>query len=141
MSTKREQIMLALKAKLDSMSPAPAGGVSRTRVYAFDRASLPAVTIEPISDDPSEGPIPYVDWDLLVRIAVVVRGNAPDSLADPIAEQVHAAVMSDQTLGGLAMDVEPASAKFEFHPGDLPTAIVSLGFRISYRTLNTDLSQ
>jgi hypothetical protein len=140
MSSKRERILTSLKTRLDTVSLAT-GGVYRSRVFALSRAQNPAIALEPVSDQPSpEDPIGFIDWDLLVRVAVIVRGDVPDQLADPIVLAAHAAVCADLSLGGLSMDITPASVSFELIDGDLAIGVISLGYRIKYRTSVTDLA-
>lgn len=140
MSTKREQILAALFTKLQAISPAPAGGVHRSRVGAFSRAESPAIALEPVSDNADSSVIPMLDWSLLVRIAVIVRGVTPDQVADPFAEKIHEQVCEDLSLGGLCFDIQPVSVNFELLEGDKPIGVISLGYRIQYRTSATDLT-
>ena len=57
--------------------------IYRSRVEALARAESPAIVVEPISDTAQENTsLPTLDWSLTVRIAVIVRGTAPDQLAD-----------------------------------------------------------
>jgi hypothetical protein len=144
MSTKREQILAALKTKLDAVSQAT-GGVFRSRLYALKKDQQPAISIEPISDNADPSMIGVIDWSMLVRVAVIVRGDiatnvAPETAADPIVNAVHSRMISDRSLGGLTMDIEPVSANFELQPGDQPIGVVSLGYRVQYRTSANDLS-
>lgn len=144
MSTKREQILSALKTKLDAVSEAT-GGVYRSRVYAFTRAQTPALIIEPVSDTPDITVMGFIDWGLLIRVAVVVRGDiasdvSPETIADPVVNHIHEILVSDKSLGGLSMDIEAVSANFELQGGDQPIAVISLGYRVQYRTVDGDLS-
>jgi hypothetical protein len=138
MSTKREQIMQALKTKLDTVTGVQA--CYRSRVFALARGEVPALVIEPIADEADEDPIGFLNWSLLVRIAVIVRGGVPDQLADTFVEAVHAVVTSDLSLGGLAMDIQTQNVNFELLDGDQPIGVVSLGYRVKYRTSAGDLT-
>lgn len=144
MNTRREQILSALKTKLDGVTLAT-GGVYRSRVYALTRAQTPAIILDPVSDNCDTSMLGVIDWSMLIRIAVVVRGNlasdiSADQVADPIVNAIHPLVISDKRLGGLTMDIEPVSATFEIQGGDQPIGVVSLAYSVKYRTVDTDLS-
>lgn len=139
MSSKREQIMAAVFAKLQAMS-SPTGGVFRSRVEALSRTQTPAVCLEPSSDQADPSMVGVIDWSLLIRVAIVVRGQYPDQLADPVIAETHAALLADKSLGGLSMDLEPTSVNFELLNGDQPVGVISLGYQISYRTNALDLT-
>lgn len=141
MSTKREQILVAIKTALDSVSEA--GGAYRSRVQAFTRSQnepKPVIVVEPVSDTPDPSMVGAINWSLLVRVAVIARGAVPDQLADPVVGAVNAALLADKSLGGLSMDIEPASVTFEILNGDQPVGVVSLGYKVDYRTTATNLS-
>lgn len=138
--TKRESILQALKAKLTAIPGVPNASVYRSRVEPFSRGRVPAIVIEPVSDTPDSSVIPFLNWTLVTRVAVIVRGDIPDSVADSIVESVHQKLMDDLSLGGLAMDIQPGPVSFEMLESDQPTGIISLDFRVLYRTTLTNLS-
>jgi hypothetical protein len=139
-NTKREAILDAIKAKLVSLPGVAAGSVYRSRVAAFQRAQVPAVSVEWVSDNPANNVVTKLDWTLLVRIYVIVRGSVPDEVADPIVEDIHRKVMSDLGLGGLSMDIQPASVQNDINEADLNLGIVTMDFRVTYRTAEGDLT-
>lgn len=132
--TKREAILQAIKTKLVGVSGVPDANVFRSRVEPFARNRVPAITIEPIQDTSENSVIPFLDWSLVVRVSVIVRGDVPDQLADPIVESLHGKIMVDLSLGGLSMDIQPSSVNFELLEGDQPIGIVTLDYRVQYRT-------
>jgi hypothetical protein len=84
MTTKREQVLTAIRTALTGTT-----GVStriyRSRVEPLSRGESPAIVIEPVSDTAQQNTsLPTLDWSLTVRVAIIVRGNVPDQLADPI---------------------------------------------------------
>lgn len=139
--TKREQILAAIATTL-----AGATGVSsriyRSRQEAFGRSESPAIVIEPAPDSPSPEPVSTckIDWTLNVSIAVYARGTVPDQVADPVILSLHSKLMADRTLGGLAMDIYPASVDPQFDAGDLATAWIVCSYIVRYRTTIADLS-
>ena len=138
--TKREQILAAIKATLVNVPGVLPENIFRSRVEPCTRGRAPAISVEPVADSPSQNVVPYLDWSLTVRVSIIVRGDVPDQVADPIIQDVHAKIMADTSLGGLSMDLEPSGVSYEILEGDQPIGIVSLDYRVQYRTSLTDLS-
>lgn len=131
MSSRREQIVAAIAATLAGTVP-----IYRTRVEAFQRSEAPAIVVEPGPD--TSGPEPVstcrIDWTLQVLIAVHTRGGIPDQTADPIISDIHAALMADRTIGGLAMDIWPVSVDPQFDKADSTSCWTVCTWRVRYRT-------
>jgi len=140
MATKREQILAALKTSLTGTTGAGTR-IYRSRVEPFVREESIAVVLEPVSDTPTDQTIhTKITWDFRVRISVIVRGSIPDSNADSTIESLHAKVMTDPTIGGLAIDIRPSTTTFEIVEADQPAGIISCEYDIEYRTSFNDLS-
>jgi len=138
--TKREQILAAIRTALTGTTQVGAR-IYRSRVEPFARNESPAIVVEPVSDTAQQNTaLPTLDWSLTVRVAIIVRGNVPDQLADPIVQDAHAKIMADLTLGGYAIDVQPQTAVFELLEADQPAGVVSLEYLVRYRTSVVDLS-
>jgi len=140
MTTKRELIMTQVLAAL-----APTAGVSgrvyRSRVVALTRSETPAILVEPQTDSVSqETSLPTLDHSLRIAVSVVVRGDIPDQVADPIAEDVHARLMADLSLGGNAIDIQPNETSFTLVDADQPGGVITNVFSIRYRTTVASLS-
>jgi hypothetical protein len=140
MTTRRETILAAIASTLAGTT-----GVStriyRSRVEPLSRGESPALVIEPISDTAEQNTsLPTLDWSLTVRIAVIVRGNVPDQLADPTIESLHAKLMADLTLGGYAIDVQPQGVNFEMVEADQPAGVIACDYLVRYRTSVTNLA-
>jgi hypothetical protein len=140
MATKRETILAAIRTALTGTT-----GVStriyRSRVEPLARGELPAIVVEPVSDNAEQNTsLPTLDWTLTVRISVIVRGDVPDQLADPVVESLHSKVMADLTLGGNAYDVQPVSVSFDLVEADQPSGVISCDYAVRYRTRVADLS-
>ena len=140
MTTKREQILDAIVASLAG-TVSVGNRIYRSRVEPFARGESPAIVVEPVNDTAVQTTaLPTLDWSLTVRVAIIVRGNAPDQLADPIVESAHSRVMADLTLGGYAFDVRPESVSFELLEADQPAGVISLDYLVRYLTSITDLA-
>ena len=140
MTTRRESVLAAIASALTGTT-----GVStriyRSRVEPLSRGESPALVIEPISDTAEQNTsLPKLDWSLTVRIAVIVRGNVPDQLADSTIESLHAKLMADLTLGGYAIDVQPQGVNFEMVEADQPGGVIACDYLVRYRTSVTNLA-
>ena len=54
---------------------------------------------------------------------------------------LHSKIMSDLTVGGYAIDVQPVRTEFEFIEADQPLGVISNEYEIRYRTQVADLTQ
>lgn len=140
MTTRRESILAAIASALAGTT-----GVStriyRSRVEPLSRGESPALVIQPINDTAEQNTsLPTLDWSLTVRIAVIVRGNVPDQIADPIVESLHAKLMADLTLGGYAIDVQPQGVNFELVEADQPAGVIGCDYLVRYRTSVVNLA-
>ena len=140
MTTKREQVLAAIRTALTGTTGVGTR-IYRSRVEPLARQESPAIVIEPVSDTAEQNTsLPTLDWSLTVRVAIIVRGNVPDQLADPIVADAHSKIMADLTLGGYAIDVQPQSVGFDLVEADQPAGVIALDYLIRYRTSVTDLS-
>ena len=140
MATKRETILAAVRTALTGTTGV-GSRIYRSRVEPMARAESPAIVVEPVSDTAQQNTsLPTLDWSLTVRVAVIVRGAIPDQIADPVVESLHAKLMADLTLGGVAIDVQPQSVNFEMVEADQPAGVISCDFLIRYRTSVTNLA-
>jgi len=141
MATKRERILEALKTNLAN-TVGVGTRIYRSRAEALTRAETPALIIEPISDTPEDTQAfnNKVNWEFKIRISVVVRGTIPDQVADPTIESLHTKVLTDPSVGGLAIDVRPSTTSFEILEADQPAGVIGCEFDISYRTAYNSLT-
>lgn len=140
MATKREQILAQIASTLASTAGV-SGRVYRSRVTAAARAESPMIVIEPVNDTSQQfTSLPKLDWTMRVRVVVVVRSVNAYTDADPIIESMHSKIMSDLTLGGYAIDVQPVLTTFEFLDADQPAGVFSNEYDVKYRTTVADLT-
>jgi hypothetical protein len=140
MTTKRETILAAVRTALTETTGVGTR-IYRSRVEPMARQESPAIVVEPVNDTAEQNTsLPTLDWSLTVRVAVIVRGNIPDQLADPIVESLHSKIMADLTLGGVAMDVRPVAVNFEMVDADQPAGVISCDYLVRYRTANANLT-
>lgn len=140
MATKRELILEAIKTALTGSATLGAT-VYRSRMTPLARGESPAVIVEPVRNDVEQNTcLPTLDHSMQVRVAVIVRGEIPDQLADPIIAAAHSAIMADLTLGGLAIDVQPGETEFTMQDADQPVGVIFSIYIVRYRTSVGDLS-
>lgn len=138
--TRRETILAAIRTQLTNTTGVGTR-IYRSRVEPMARAESPAIVVEPVNDTAEQNTsLPTLDWSLTVRVAVIVRGNIPDQLADPIVEDLHSKLMADLTLGGYAIDIQPQSVNFEMVDADQPAGVISCDYLVRYRTSVTNLA-
>ena len=138
--TKRESILAAIRTALTGTVQVGTR-IYRSRVEPLARNESPAIVVEPVNEVAVQNTaLPTLDWSMTVRVAIIVRGNVPDQLADPIVESAHSKIVADLTLGGYAIDVQPQGASFELIEADQPAGVISLDYLVRYRTSVTDLS-
>ena len=134
MTTKRENILAAIKTALADTTGVGTR-IYRSRVEPLSRGESPAIVIEPISDTPEQNTsMPTLDWTLRVRIVVIERATIPDQAADDTIESLHSKIMSDLTLGGHAIDVQPAQTSFQLLEADQPAGVIFCEYEIRYRS-------
>ena len=141
MTTKRETILAQLKTQLANTTGV-GNRIYRSRVTPVDRSEGKVLIIEPISDS-CEVTANRLKWTLNVRLSVIARGSASETLdqsADPTVESIHSKISTDVTLGGNAIDMTPRSVSFDLIDGDQPSGVVSCEYIIIYQTSTTDLS-
>jgi hypothetical protein len=137
--TKREQILAAIRTALTGTTGVGTR-IYRSRVEPMARQESPAIVVEPLVDKCSDDVLPKLNWELTVRVAVVVRGNVPDQLADPVIESVHSKLMNDLTLSAMIIDIIPVQHVFDTIEADQPAGVAMLDFRVRYRTSAENLS-
>jgi|TARA_B100000035_G_C20557806_1_gene361191 hypothetical protein len=141
MTTKRENILATIKTTLANTTGVGTR-IYRSRVEPLSRGESPAIVIEPISDDADQNTsMPTLDWTLRIRVSVIERSSIPDQAADDTIESLHSKIMSDLTVGGYAIDVQPVRTEFEFIEADQPLGVISNEYEIRYRTQVADLTQ
>ena len=141
MASKREQILAKIKSNLTGTTGVGTR-IYRSRVEPMTRVETPSLVVEFVTDEPTVNSATYLklDWTLRVRIVVIVRSQTPDTTADPTIESLHTKIVSDPTLGGLALDVRPLTVTFDVVEADQPAGIISCEYEVDYRSSYNDLS-
>ena len=147
MASIREQILSHIATVTLPGTVQVGSRIYRSRAQAYSRSEAPAITVSPGEDNPVNAPrttgasLGRLDQALPVLIEVYVRGDVPDQLADPIGVDVHARMMADRTLGGLAHDVQPDGWRPEYDQADATAGWIGQRFLIRYRTKDHAIDQ
>ncbi len=135
--TRRELILKRIKTNLNAITGATC---YRSRVEPLARSEAPAIIVEPVSDQPSEEFSSILQWELRVRVTVIVRASTPDNISDTYSQQVHSLIMNDSTVNGYALDINPDRVEFNMIEADVPVGIISMDFLVLYRSSRTNLT-
>lgn len=113
-------------------------GVAGGRVYRSRREqipTLPAVIIEPISEDAEERALSRMDRLLSVGVSVLAKGDTPDNAADATLAAAWAALYAAPDLGqGSDVQIDPRhTIEWDFEDYDYCRA--TLRVSVMYRTL------
>ncbi len=130
MNTLAENILIELHQRLQSASLG--ASVERTRTLAFERDNLPGIVIQPASEESTPLATGLLICHLSVDIQIHTRGDIPDSLADPIAYGIHAAIRQDPTFGGLAIETNRTGKSWEFSDSDGTGGKLVMTYQITY---------
>lgn len=137
--SKRETILAAVATAL-SGTVSVGSRIYRSRVEPLSRGESPAIVVEPISDICTQDTFNTFEWILTFKVSVIVRGNVPDQLADPIVTDVHSKLKSNATLLGLVVNLIPTNVTFELIEADQPAGIISAEYSAQYRTSLNSIS-
>ena len=140
MASIREQILERIRTSTLPGTVQVGTRIYRSRAQAYSRSEAPAICISPGEEKPVNAPhtigasMGRLDLYLPVLIEVYVRGDIPDQLADPIGVDIHARMMADRTMGGLAIEVQPDGWMPQYEPADATAGWMGQKFLIRYRT-------
>lgn len=142
--TIQKQIINRITAALQDVQGL-AGGVHQSRVDPFSKEQSPAINIYALNDTPQQQTIDFTLWNLLVRIAIVVRGVQPDDIANGFRQDVHERIMAlgkDNAFDtpGLVQYVYPSNVQFDMQGGDQDIGVVACDYVFQYRTGYLDLT-
>jgi len=141
MTMKRESILEAITTALAGTVQV-GSRIYRSRVEAVARDEAPVLIVEPSAETARQEPVSlcWIDWSLDVEVAIYTRGQIPDSLAAPIQADVHSKLMTDRTLGGLALDIWPQRTQYLKEQADQTAGLTVMSYGIRYRTQVDDLT-
>ena len=116
--------------------------VLRQPTIAIARDQTPALVLAIVSDAPVKRSNDRMERELVVRLTSYVRDPTDGyAVADDLLCKTHLALLADTTLGGLALSLTEMEADYQAEDADEEAIAIPAIYRITYRTLVSDISQ
>ena len=138
--SRREQIIRNVITRCqDAISPT---GVLRQPTIAIPREQTPVLVVAVLSDAPVTRSNDRMERELVLRILAHARDPTDGyAVADDLLCRAHLALLADSTLGGLALSLAEMDADYQVEDADVEAIAIPAIYRITYRTLVSDISQ
>ena len=116
--------------------------VLRQPTTAIARAQTPALILVIVSDAPVKRSNDRMERELVIRLTSYARDPTDGyAVADDLLCRSHVALLADTTLGGLALSLAEMEADYQAEDADVEAIAIPAIYRITYRTLVSDISQ
>lgn len=116
--------------------------VLRQPTIAIARDQTPALVLSIVSDAPVKRSNDRMERELVVRLTSYARDPTDGyAVADDLLCRSHVALLADTTLGGLALSLAEMEADYQVEDADVEAIAIPASYRITYRTLVSDISQ
>ncbi len=116
--------------------------VLRQPTIAIARDQTPALVLAIVSDAPVKRSNDRMERELVVRLTSYVRDPTDGyAVADDLLCKTHLALLADTTLGGLVLSLTEMEADYQAEDADVEAIAIPAIYRITYRTLVSDISQ
>ncbi len=139
MSSLREQALAQVLATLTAAQPGGAT-VTRSRATSITRAQAPTIIVSPAQGDATRLATQVDKTQMEVRLAIFVRGDPWDSLADPIDVAAHKALLGSTALRNIVADVRRISENFEDQEADRTAGTLTVTYRLTWLANAADIS-
>ncbi len=147
MSSKALQINDAVVALFSTpaLTGIGAAGVQDDPDYAFNVADLPFVAVyQGDEQTPDNALISNMDRSVNITVRVTakkggVSGKSALASCDPLMVAAHNRLMSDLTLGGIAIHIREQATRRSRDVMEVPVAFVEKDYAVDYRTTTTSL--
>ena len=139
----RERILLAVMAAVRPSVEALGATLHRSPTVAISREQYPALVVFPETEAITERANDRVTRELTVRLVALARNvspTKPETEADRLLTAAHLTLLSDGTVGGLALGVREQECEWEVDDADAVAVALPARYRITYRTLANDIS-
>lgn len=138
--SRREQIVREVLFRCQS-AIAPTA-VVRQATVALARDQTPVLLVSIVSDTPVKRSNDRMERELVVRLTSYARDPTDGyAVADDLLCRSHVALLADTTLGGLALSLAEMEADYQVEDADVEAIAIPAIYRITYRTLVSDISQ
>ena len=116
--------------------------VLRQPTIAIPREQTPVLLVAVLSDAPVTRSNDRMERELVLRILAHARDPTDGyAVADDLLCRAHLALLADSTLGGLALSLAEMEADYQVEDADVEAIAIPAIYRITYRTLVSDISQ
>ena len=116
--------------------------VLRQPVVAIPREQTPALVVSVTSDTPVRRANDRMERELVLRLVAYARDQMDGYVvADDLLCKAHLALLTELTLGGLALSITEQEADYQIEDADVDAVAIPATYRITYRTLVSDISQ
>lgn len=138
--SRREQIIRNVITRCQAAIPPTA--VLRQPTIAIPREQTPVLLVAVLSDAPVTRSNDRMERELVLRIQSHARDPTDCyAVADDLMCRAHLALLADTTLGGLALSLAEMEADYQAEDADVEAIAIPAIYRITYRTLVSDISQ
>ena len=130
-----QEIETRLKGTALGLIPAPSPlTVDRCRFLELAPTQLPHISVYPIEAD-TESKGYQGETHLTVKIVIWAKGASTpmDDVLDPLWLWVHQQIMTDTSLGGLAIRIVPVNRAWGFAIHQAPFGDLDCHYQITYR--------
>jgi hypothetical protein len=146
-SSKHVQIRACAAALIAAIESPPDGGVLQNRDFALATGVTSQIHVnfrgtDPLADDPVFTGAPR-DWATDLELVIIARKDGSveaSDVADALWVDAYAAVMADQTLGGLAWEIDPGRVDVEDGEADTSLCRLTCLLKVKHRTANNVLT-
>jgi len=136
----RELLLRAFVAVLGPVAAAEGAILLRSPTLALPREQSPALLLFPENDAITERANDRVTRELTVRLTALARGDDGAAAADQLLVVAHRALFADVKLGGLVLGLKELDTEWDLEDADATACAIPARYRITYRTLQADLS-
>lgn len=140
--------MSLVKTAVDAVVAALSGvapQVSRVRLRPLPAGSAKAVLVRPVQAEVLDAELttgrPY-SWNVLVAVECYARaaaGSPLDVEVDGLVSDVYSRLMTDASLGGAVVQVQPQGITYDFDVDGEQTVCASISFLIRQRSVGSIL--
>lgn len=145
MSTIVNQVVTAMLAALQS-APAVSTQIGRVNLRPIAQATSQAVVVRPVGSEVVEASMISsmpISWTTVIAVECYSRSSgatAPDQSVDALVEAAYLRLMSDPTLGGIVLGLQPQNLHYDFDADGDKTACATLVFNARHRASAGSLS-
>lgn len=136
----RERLLQVLVARLEPVASTQGAMLLRSPTIPVTREQSPALLLFPESDALTGRANDRVTRELTVRLTALARGDDGPQVADALLVAAHRALFEDVNFGGLALGLKELDTEWDLEDADATACAIPARYRITYRTLVTDLS-